>query len=49
MLWAIASILILFWAFGLVSGYVMGPFIHALLVLAIVIILVQIIQKRRHA
>ena len=47
MLWAIATILIILWALGLVSGYTVGPFIHVLLVLAIGIILVRIIQTRR--
>jgi hypothetical protein len=47
MLWTIAGILIVLWALGLVSGYMVGPFIHVLLVLAIVIILVRIIQGRR--
>jgi len=47
MLWTVAGILIILWALGLVSGYVVGPFIHLLLVLAIAIILVRIIQGRR--
>jgi hypothetical protein len=47
MLWTIAGILIILWALGMVSGYVMGPFIHVLLVLALGIILVRIIQGRR--
>jgi hypothetical protein len=47
MLWTIAGILIILWALGLVSGFVVGPFIHVLLVLAIGIILARIIQGRR--
>ena len=47
MLWTIATLLIILWALGLVSGYLMGPFIHVLLGLAIIIILVRIIQGRR--
>jgi hypothetical protein len=47
MLWAIASILIILWALGFVSGYTMGYFIHILLVIAIVVILIQVIQGRK--
>jgi hypothetical protein len=47
MLWTIAVILIILWLLGLVSGYVIGGFIHILLVVAIVVILVRIIQGRR--
>ena len=47
MLWTIAGILALLWALGLVSGYIMGPFIHLLLVFAVVLVLVQVVQVRR--
>ena len=47
MLWTIAIILIVLWAFGLVSAYTMGGFIHLLLILAIVVVLVRLIQGRR--
>jgi hypothetical protein len=47
MLWTIATILILLWAFGLVCGYTMGPFIHILLVFGLLIFLIRIIQGRR--
>jgi hypothetical protein len=49
MLWTVGSILILFWAFGLVSGYTVGPFIHALLVLGLFVFLVATIQGRKRA
>lgn len=44
MLETIAIILIVLWLLGLVSSYTMGGFIHALLVIAIVVILVRVIQ-----
>ncbi len=44
MLSTIAIVLIVLWILGLVSGYVVGQFIHVLLVLAIVLILVRIIK-----
>jgi len=47
MLWTVAVVLLVFWALGLVSSYTLGGFIHILLVLAIVSILVQVIQRRR--
>lgn len=47
MLWTIATILIILWLLGLVSGYTIGSFIHILLVAAIIMILVRIIQGRK--
>jgi hypothetical protein len=47
MLWTIAVILIVLWALGLVTSYTLGGFIHALLVIAIVVIVIQVIQGRR--
>ena len=47
MLWTIAVILLVLWGLGLLSSYTMGGFIHALLVVAAIVILVQIIQGRR--
>ena len=42
MLWAAASILIVMWLLGLVTGYTLSSFIHVLLVLAIIIVLIRI-------
>ena len=47
MLEAIAIILLVLWALGLVSAYTLGGFIHVLLVIAVVVILIRIIQGRR--
>lgn len=47
MLETIAIILIILWVLGLVSSYTMGGLIHALLVIAVVVILVRVIQGRR--
>jgi hypothetical protein len=46
MLETIAIILVALWLLGLVSSYTMGGFIHALLVLAIVVVVVRVIQGR---
>jgi uncharacterized protein DUF5670 len=47
MLWTIAIILLVFWAFGMVTSYTMAGLIHILLVLALVVALIRIIQGRR--
>ena len=47
MLWTIAVILLILWLLGLISGYVIGGFIHILLVVAIVVVLIRIIQGRK--
>ncbi len=47
MLETLAIILIVLWLLGLVTSYTMGGLIHALLVIAIVVILVRVIQGRR--
>jgi len=49
MLWTLAIILLVLWALGLVSSYTMGGFIHLLLVVAIIVVLFNLFQGRRHA
>jgi hypothetical protein len=47
MLYTLAVVLIVLWLLGLVTSTTMGGFIHALLVIAIVLILVRVISGRR--
>ena len=47
MFYMIAAILIALWLLGLVSGYMMGGFLHLLLVMAIVIVIISITPVRR--
>lgn len=47
MLQTIAIVLIVLWALGLVGGYVLGGFIHLLLVLALVALVVRFLTGRR--
>lgn len=47
MLWTIAVVLLVLWVLGLVTSVTAGGFVHALLVLAIVVVLVRVIQGRR--
>lgn len=49
MLWTIAVVLVVLWLLGLLTSYTMGGLIHALLVIAIVVILIRVIQGRRIA
>ena len=46
MLETIAVILIIMWILGLVTSYTMGGLIHALLVIAVIVILLRVIQGR---
>ena len=48
MLWTIAVILIILWALGLATGFIMvGYFIHILLVIAIIVLIIGFIQGRK--
>jgi hypothetical protein len=47
MLYTIAVVLIVLWLLGLVSGYAMGGLIHALLLIAIVMVLLNLISGRK--
>jgi hypothetical protein len=47
MLWTIAVILIVLWLLGLITSYTMGGFVHIILVIAIIVLLVGFIQRRR--
>ena len=47
MLETIAIDLVVLWLLGLVTSYTMGGLIHALLVIAVVVILIRLIQGRR--
>ena len=47
MLWTIAVVLLVLWALGLASAYTLGGLIHALLVLAIIVVAYQLLTGRR--
>ena len=47
MLYTIAVILVLLWLVGLLTSYTAGGLIHALLVIAIVVVLLRVISGRR--
>ncbi len=47
MLETIAIVLIVLWLLGFVTSYTAGGFIHALLVIAVLVILLRVIQGRK--
>jgi hypothetical protein len=47
MLYTLAVILVVLWLVGLLTSYTLGGLIHALLVIAIVVVLLRIISGRR--
>lgn len=49
MLYTIAVILILAWLLGIVGMYTIGPLVHLLLVVAVVMFLVKLLSGRRAA
>jgi hypothetical protein len=46
MIWTIFVILVILWLLGLVSSYTMGGFIHILLVIAVIVLVVGLFQRR---
>lgn len=44
MLTTIAIILVVLWLLGFMGGYVLGGFIHVLLVIAIILFLIRVIR-----
>jgi hypothetical protein len=47
MLWTIAVVLIVLWLLGLLTSFTLNGFIHALLVIAVIVVLLRIIRGRR--
>ena len=47
MLYTIAVVLFILWLLGIVTGTLIGGFIHVLLVIAIVVVLLRIISGQR--
>ena len=46
MLWTICVILFILWLLGFFTGYAMGGLIHILLVIAVIVLIVGLIQRR---
>ena len=47
MLYTIAVLLVILWLLGLLTSYTAGGLIHALLVIALVVIVLRVISGRR--
>lgn len=47
MLETIAIALVVLWLLGLINSYTLGGLIHVLLVIAVVVLLVRVMQRRR--
>lgn len=47
MLWTIMGVLLVLWLLGVVGNFTMGGLIHALLVLAVVALVIQLFSGRR--
>jgi hypothetical protein len=47
MLWIVFVILVVLWLLGLATAYTFGGFIHLLLVIALTVLLVQLMDRRR--
>jgi hypothetical protein len=47
MLETIAIALVVIWLLGLINSYTLGGLIHVLLVIAVVVLLVRVMQRRR--
>ena len=47
MLETVAIVLIILWALGLVGGYALGGLIHALLVIALIVLAVRFLTGRK--
>jgi hypothetical protein len=46
MLETLVVILVIMWLLGMVTSYTMGGLLHALLVIAVIVILVRVLQGR---
>jgi hypothetical protein len=46
MLYAIVLLLLVFWAIGLTTANTLGGFIHLLLLVAVIVLLLRVIEKR---
>lgn len=47
MLYTVAIVLLILWALGLVTSFTAGGLIHALLVIAVIIVIFQLISGRK--
>lgn len=46
-LWTILTMLLILWLFGLIGGYTFGGYIHWLLIIAAVLVVLNLLNRRR--
>jgi len=46
MIWTIFVVLLILWLLGLVTSYTMGGFIHILLIIAVIVLVLGLFQRR---
>jgi hypothetical protein len=46
-LWTLLIVLLILWALGFLGPFSIGPLVHLLLVVALIVILVQVLSGRR--
>ena len=46
MLWAVALVFVLVWAFGLMTSHTLGGFIHILIIPAVAVLVVRMLKGR---
>jgi hypothetical protein len=47
MLYTLIVVLLVLWLLGLLTSYTLGGFIHALLVIAVIVLVIQLVTGRR--
>jgi hypothetical protein len=47
MLWTIAIVMTVLWLLGLITSHTMGGAVHLLLVVALVVVVIRALQRRR--
>lgn len=47
MLWTIFVVLLILWLLSMVSSYTLCGYIHILLIVAIVVVIIRVIQRRK--
>jgi len=47
MIWTIVTVLVILWLLGVISGTTFGGLVHVLLVIALVMLVINLLQRRR--
>ncbi len=47
MIWTVLIVVLFMWFLGVVTGYVLNGLIHLLLLVAILVVVIRVVQRRR--